>query len=107
MIKITHLTSAHPRYDTRIFIKECGSLAKLKNYEVNLIVADGLGNKNKNSVNIFYYYELKEIFDKLWLVNSFYKKSIKDIFSKYFLYDILALIDKWLLLFTYKVKYGK
>ena len=53
MIKITHLTSAHPRYDTRIFIKECSSLAKVKNYEVNLIVADGLGDEEKNSVNIF------------------------------------------------------
>ena len=51
IIKITHLTSAHPRYDTRIFVKECSSLAK--KYEVNLIVADGLGDEEKNSVNIY------------------------------------------------------
>ncbi len=50
--KITHLTSAHPRYDTRIFIKECSSLAKVKNYEVNLIVADGLGDEEKIGVKI-------------------------------------------------------
>lgn len=53
MIKITHLTSVHPRYDTRIFIKECGSLAKIENYKVSLIVADGLGDEIKNGVNIF------------------------------------------------------
>ena len=49
--KITHLTSAHPRYDTRIFLKECSSLGK--RYVVNLIVADGLGDEEKNNVNIY------------------------------------------------------
>ena len=50
--KITHLTSAHPRYDTRIFIKMCSSLAKQNNYKVSLVVADGKGDESKNSVNI-------------------------------------------------------
>lgn len=50
--KITHLTSAHPRYDTRIFLKMSSSLAKNENYEVSLVVADGKGNETKNSVNI-------------------------------------------------------
>jgi glycosyltransferase involved in cell wall biosynthesis len=49
--KITHLTSAHPRYDTRIFVKECSSLAK--KYQVNLVVADGLGDEEKNGVTIY------------------------------------------------------
>lgn len=52
MVKITHLTSAHPRYDTRIFVKMCCSLAKKENYEVRLIVADGLGDELKYSVQI-------------------------------------------------------
>ena len=52
MIKITHLTSVHPRYDTRIFLKMCSSLAKKENYQVNLIVADSKGNEIKNGVNI-------------------------------------------------------
>lgn len=52
LTKITHLTSAHPRYDTRIFLKMCSSLAKNDNYQVNLVVADGKGNETKNSINI-------------------------------------------------------
>jgi glycosyltransferase involved in cell wall biosynthesis len=48
--KITHLTSVHPRYDTRIFIKMCSSLAKI--YHVNLVVADNLKDEIKNGVNI-------------------------------------------------------
>lgn len=51
--KITHLTSAHPRYDTRIFIKMCSSLATNKNYEISLVVADDKGDEVKNRVNIF------------------------------------------------------
>ncbi|MFT6842928.1 MAG: glycosyltransferase involved in cell wall biosynthesis [Psychroserpens sp.] len=52
-VKITHLTSAHSRYDTRIFLKECVSLAKLKKYEVSLVVADNKDHETKNSINIY------------------------------------------------------
>ena len=48
---VTHLTSAHPRYDTRIFLKECCSLSK--KYNVNLVVADGLGDEEKSGVVIY------------------------------------------------------
>ncbi len=51
-IKIVHLTSAHQRYDTRIFLKICSSLATNENYKVSLIVADGKGDEVKNSVDI-------------------------------------------------------
>ncbi len=51
-VKITHITSAHQRYDTRIFLKMCSSLAKNENYKVSLVVADGKGDEIKNSVNI-------------------------------------------------------
>ncbi|WP_209401166.1 glycosyltransferase family 4 protein [Pseudozobellia sp. WGM2] len=50
--KVCHLTSVHPRYDTRIFIKECQSLEN-NGYDVCLIVADGLGNEVKNNIKIF------------------------------------------------------
>lgn len=52
LVKITHMTSVHTRYDTRIFLKECRSLAKIDEYIVNLIVADGKGDETKNNVHI-------------------------------------------------------
>ena len=51
MIKICHLTSVHPRYDTRIFIKQCKSLA-IHNMDTHLVVADGLGDELKDKVKI-------------------------------------------------------
>ncbi|MDP8221385.1 MAG: glycosyltransferase, partial [Candidatus Stygibacter frigidus] len=50
--KITHLTTVHSRYDTRIFSKECLSLY-FEGYQVNLIVADGKGNEIINGIRIF------------------------------------------------------
>lgn len=49
---IAHLTSAHPRYDTRIFLKECSSLAS-HGFTISLIVADGKGDEKKNDVAIY------------------------------------------------------
>ncbi|MBQ5946908.1 glycosyltransferase family 4 protein [Massilia sp. ST3] len=51
MCKIVHLTSAHPRNDTRIFIKQCRTLAA-HGYEVTLVVADGLGDERRDGVTI-------------------------------------------------------
>jgi glycosyltransferase involved in cell wall biosynthesis len=50
--KITHLTSVHPRYDTRIFLKQCRFLARA-GYDVSLVVADGKGDETKDGVKIF------------------------------------------------------
>lgn len=49
---VVHLTSVHPRYDTRIFLKECTSLAN-HGYSVSLIVADGQGDEARNNVSIY------------------------------------------------------
>lgn len=48
---IAHLTSAHPRNDIRIFIKQCRSLAA-KGYDVTLVVADGQGDECKERIKI-------------------------------------------------------
>ena len=51
MAAIVHLTSAHPRYDTRIFVKQCRSLAAL-GHTVTLVVADGLGGERVDGVQV-------------------------------------------------------
>lgn len=51
-MKITHLTSVHPRTDTRIYIKMCRSLA-VAGYDVSLVVADGLPDEQKDGVTIY------------------------------------------------------
>lgn len=49
--KIVHLTSVHPRNDTRIFIKQCKTLAA-HGYDVTLVVADGKGAARVDDVEI-------------------------------------------------------
>lgn len=75
-IKITHLTSAHQRYDTRIFLKMCSSLAKNENYKVSLIVADGKSNETRNGVNIV------DVGAKTGARISRMTKTVKKVFEK-------------------------
>ncbi|WP_313705738.1 glycosyltransferase [Massilia sp.] len=51
MCRIAHLTSAHPRNDPRIFIKQCRTLAA-NGYDVTLVVADGKGDARMDGVAI-------------------------------------------------------
>lgn len=51
MVKVVHLTSAHPRNDMRIFIKQCRTLAA-QGYEVTLVVADDKGDEHREGVSI-------------------------------------------------------
>lgn len=50
-MKVAHLTSVHQRYDTRILLKECRSLA-INGHAVTLVVADGQGDSVEKNVNI-------------------------------------------------------
>lgn len=49
--KVVHMTSAHPRDDVRIFVKQCRSLAQ-QGFDVTLVVADGKGDEIKEGVKI-------------------------------------------------------
>lgn len=51
MCRIAHLTSAHPRNDTRIFIKQCRTLAA-HGYDVTLVVADDKRDEFRDGVRI-------------------------------------------------------
>ena len=61
---VAHLTSVHPRYDTRIFHKMCSSLAS-QGHEVTLIVADGKGNEKKSGLRIVDVGATKGRFDRM------------------------------------------
>ncbi len=50
-VRVAHLTSAHPRDDIRVFLKECRSLAR-HGHEVTLVVADGRGDGARDGVAI-------------------------------------------------------
>ena len=50
-ITVAHLTSVHPRYDTRVFHKMCVSLAA-NGHKVYLVVADGKSDEAANGVRI-------------------------------------------------------
>jgi len=65
MHRIVHLTSAHSRFDIRIFLKECRSLASA-GYEVALVVADGLGNEVRDKVAIHDVGASSGRLDRMW-----------------------------------------
>ena len=50
-MRVCHVTSAHARYDIRIFKKMCQSLAR-NGIETTLVVADGNGDEVSNGVTI-------------------------------------------------------
>src|SRR5680860_1642954 len=43
-VRIAHLTTVHPRSDTRIFVKEATALAAAGTSEMLMLVQDGLGS---------------------------------------------------------------
>jgi glycosyltransferase involved in cell wall biosynthesis len=50
-MRICHITTVHPRFDVRIWHKQCISLAK-EFKDVHLIVADGVGDDNISGIQI-------------------------------------------------------
>lgn len=64
-LKTAHLTSVHQRYDTRIFLKMCRSLATA-GHDVSLIVADGLGDELRDGVHILDVGKSRGRLDRMW-----------------------------------------
>ena len=97
-IKVAHLTSVHPRYDARIFLKMCSSLAR-ENFNIYLVVADGAGNDNKNNVNIIDVGSSKNRIQRIFQTTKFVFKEAKNLDA-----DIYHLHDPELLLIGVKLK---
>ena len=72
---VIHLTSAHNRYDTRIFLKECQTISKSK-FEVFLFVSDFKEDEKTNNLNIINLNTLKTS-SRLLKIISFYFNFLK------------------------------
>jgi hypothetical protein len=64
-VPVAHITTAHQRYDTRIFLKQCRSLAAA-GYEVSLVVADGKGDEERDGVRILDAGKPRGRLDRMW-----------------------------------------
>lgn len=51
-MSIVMITTVHPRYDTRVYLKQAHDLAEIYGDNFRLVVADGLGSERKNSLQI-------------------------------------------------------
>lgn len=86
-MKVAHLTSVHPRYDTRVFFKECCGLAE-NGFDVTLVVADGKGDEVLHGVEIIDVGEQKgRVRRMLYGVNDVYRKALELDCDLYHLHD--------------------
>ena len=96
-LKIIHLTSAHPRYDTRIYVKMCSSLAN-QGHDVSLIVADGKGDEIKGGVKIYDVGLVTNRFYRFFFtILKVYTKAIKLNAKVYHFHDPELLLISWML----------
>jgi len=84
-MKICHLTSLHIRYDTRIFVKQCCSLAKI-GHSVTLIVSDGKGDEIVNDVTIIDVGKAEGTKDRLLRVNKLIFSRAIELDAEYYFY---------------------
>lgn len=72
--KVCHVTSAHNRYDGRIFKKECTSLAQ--KYDVTLLCCDSEKNEIKNNVKIVSINKkFKNVLERMFLSKNYLKRK--------------------------------
>jgi glycosyltransferase involved in cell wall biosynthesis len=86
-LKIAHLTSAHERHDTRIFLKMARSTAAA-GYEAVLVVADGQGEETKDEVLILDVGGVKGRLDRMFgATRRVFKTALQIDASLYHLHD--------------------
>ncbi len=98
-IKVCHITSAHPRYDGRIFEKQCKSLQK-HGYDVNIICIDNGQDEIIDGIKIYsinYYFKSK--ISRLFKANRLLFEKAKEIDA-----DIYQIHDPELLPLLLKLK---
>jgi glycosyltransferase involved in cell wall biosynthesis len=86
-MKICHLTSVHSRFDPRIFIKQCVSLAA-HGYSISLVVADGKGDEIKGEVAIIDAGKAKNRLHRMFNIsNRVFFKARKEDADLYHIHD--------------------
>lgn len=102
MNKICHISSLHPRDDTRIFQKECKSLSSY--FRVYFYVADGLGDEEIDNVKIIDCGKRKNgIFKRTFLTSlKIVIKVLKEKFSIIHIHDPEFIIFKPLFALCFK-----
>lgn len=78
MFSVCHLTSVHKRDDTRIFVKQCSSLAE-SGYGVSLVVADGKGDDFLNGVRIMDVGKPSSRLERFWKKGSAIYRAARNI----------------------------
>lgn len=97
MKKICHMTTVHGRYDTRIFIKECRSLA-LSGYDVTLLVADGKGGEQTDGTFIQDVGRPKNRINRvLFFTRKLYKEALRQQAECYHFHDPELMLTGYLL----------
>lgn len=96
-IKIAHITTVHPRYDTRIYRKMAMSLA-LEGNTVYLLVADGFGSCISDNINII---DIGKPRNRIDRILNFVGKALRVINSLDV--DLIHLHDPELLIITSQV----
>ena len=85
--KVCHLTTVHPRYDNRIFHKECKSLTN-NGYDTILLVADGGKVEITEKVKIIGLKSTKNILRRLMIQPlTFFIQSIRQKADLYHFHD--------------------
>ncbi len=95
--KVCHFTSAHPRYDIRIFVKECKSLSAA-GYDVTLVVADGKGNEINSGIKIIDAGKSRGRLARMTItVWNLYKKAVDANADIYHFHDPELMVVAWFL----------